>query len=383
MKIALLLPGLERGGAEVRTAALAIGLREAGCDVAVATLRPGGDPDLRSGLERSGIAVHAARELGGWRALLAFCDRAEGGRRLAIHSAMTSAGLMGLALRRRFAAPLVHSFTNSLRPDRPGLPSWLARATWLADASLVRTAEAIHAVSPSVGRQLQRRFPRLRDKVIVIPDLAPEAHSAPEDRAAAALRTPAARNADLRVLMLGRVVAHKGHRLLLEALPEIVAERPKVHAVIAGDGPGRNALERRIARLGMGRYVTFAGETSSPRSFLEWADVVVNTSWYEGLSRAALEAARLGVAVVATTSPAARDLSRLFPGLVRLVPSRSSVALARALLGVAEAGLPSTPAHPNPESPRTAAADMLSLYSRVVDRACARWPASPTPEVLS
>jgi len=63
------------------------------------------------------------------------------------------------------------------------------------------------------------------------------------------------------LLFVGRLVAKKGIRHLLDAMPKVVAERPSVHLNIAGFGPEEDALRRQANELGIAGHVTFLGAT--------------------------------------------------------------------------------------------------------------------------
>lgn len=334
MRVVLLLPGLERAGAETRTVALALALRDAGCAVTVATVRSGGDPDLRARLDARGISVRTLRRRRDRRALRKSCAVARRYGPVVLHSTMTSAGLCGVLLRGQVSAPLLHSFTNTLRPNRTGRHGVMVRLGWAADTFLVRQADAIHAVSRDVGAQLRDRYPAVASKITVLADVTTEAAFEPGDPAARILSDPPARTAQPKVLALGRLAGHKGHDVLLDALPVVARQRPGVHVVMAGTGTERARLERRVTALGVASRVTFAGLTCSPRSFLDWADVVVHASSHEGLSRACIEASMRDVPVIVGNTPAAREHRSLLGGEVRLVPGGNAAALARALLQI-------------------------------------------------
>lgn len=334
MRVVLILPGLERAGAETRTVALALALRDAGCTVTVATLRSGGDSGLRARLDARGISVRTLRNRCDRRAFRESCAAAQRREPMVLHSAMTSAGLYGLLLRQQVSAPLLHSFTNTLRPNRTGRRGFMVRLGWAADAFLVRRVDAIHAVSEDVGAQLRARFPRFAGKITVMADLITEAAFEPGDPAARILSGPPTSAAQPKVLALGRLTGHKGHDILLDALPVVARQRPSVHVVMAGAGAGRARLKSRAVALGVGAHVTFAGPTYSPRSFLDWADVLVHCSSHEGLSRACIEASMRDVPVIVGNTPAAREHRRLSSGEVRLVPGGNAAALALALVQV-------------------------------------------------
>ncbi|WP_165967307.1 glycosyltransferase [Luteimonas aestuarii] len=99
---------------------------------------------------------------------------------------------------------------------------------------------------------------------------------------------------------VGRLVALKNHRLLLDAMPGLLAKHPRLHAVIVGDGPLQPELQRQIDGLGLARHIHLAGPRNDVQALLPAFDVFVLPSRTEGLSIALLEACAAGLAVVAT-----------------------------------------------------------------------------------
>lgn len=93
---------------------------------------------------------------------------------------------------------------------------------------------------------------------------------------------------------------HKNHILLLEAVPAIVAARPRAHFVWLGDGECRPALERRRAELGLEGRVHLAGFRPDAKALMRQFDLFVLSSHLEGLCTSLLDAQALGVPIVAT-----------------------------------------------------------------------------------
>src|SRR5690606_37354265 len=100
--------------------------------------------------------------------------------------------------------------------------------------------------------------------------LPPAATSASRRQARAALGLPPDA---LVVACVGRLVALKNHRLLLDQVQELVAAFPRLHIVLLGDGPERAALERQAQTLGIARRVLFAGTRRDVPKLLPGVDV--------------------------------------------------------------------------------------------------------------
>ena len=62
------------------------------------------------------------------------------------------------------------------------------------------------------------------------------------------------------LLTVARLVPRKGHRIVVEALPRVLAAVPNVKYLIAGDGPEKKSLEERVRELNLERNVVFVGD---------------------------------------------------------------------------------------------------------------------------
>ena len=145
----------------------------------------------------------------------------------------------------------------------------------------------------------------------------------------------------LRIVCTGRLVAAKGHRILLEALALLSAEGVRYSCTLIGDGPERNSLEALSIQLRLDKSVRFLGAMAHQPTLSEvsQAEVFVLASFAEGLPVALMEAMALGVPCVSTTIAAISELIEdKENGL--LVPPANPEALFRALqLLASDAGL--------------------------------------------
>ncbi|MBJ84256.1 MAG: hypothetical protein CMB52_01900 [Euryarchaeota archaeon] len=102
------------------------------------------------------------------------------------------------------------------------------------------------------------------------------------------------------LLAVGRLVARKGYRTLLKAMPEVLQSFPKAHLVIVGRGHMKRTLERQAKRLGVADSLTI--EPGLPfdelAQLFRSADLVAYPSYYEGQGLIPLEAMASGTPVV-------------------------------------------------------------------------------------
>lgn len=118
------------------------------------------------------------------------------------------------------------------------------------------------------------------------------------------------------LLFVGRLVAKKGVRHLLDAMPRLLAAKPGLRLEIVGFGPEEAALRQRVAELGLAGYVDFVGAVPQSElpdryrraSVFVAPFVVAKGGDQEGLGLVLVEAAGCGCPVVAGDVPAVRDV---------------------------------------------------------------------------
>lgn len=132
---------------------------------------------------------------------------------------------------------------------------------------------------------------------------------------------------------VGRLVAEKGLRELFEAARHVNDVHAATAFVVVGPADldkGDAITQRELDDASASAHIRFLGERTDVERFYAAMDVFVIASWREGFSRSGMEAAAMGVPVVATDVRGCRQV--VDDGLTGLlVPVRQPEALAAAI----------------------------------------------------
>lgn len=142
------------------------------------------------------------------------------------------------------------------------------------------------------------------------------------------------------LLFVGRLVEKKGLHHLIEAMPAVLAARPRASLNIIGFGPEQAALEQRVADLGLQERVRFLGslpqehlpEYYRKASLFVAPFVEASNGDQEGLGLVVAEAMACGCPVVVGEVAGVRDLVGDDTGVI--LPAADHVALAAAVTGL-------------------------------------------------
>ncbi|HYA67157.1 MAG TPA: glycosyltransferase family 4 protein [Acidimicrobiales bacterium] len=168
---------------------------------------------------------------------------------------------------------------------------------------LVYRKRSIVAISPSTRAGARRRL-GLKGDIVVIPP--------GSDSVVAPLPSRRARPGDPRIVCVGRLVVHKCTSSIVEAVPSLLREFPRLELHLVGDGPERPPLQALVESLGLGKHVVVHGAVSAPERdrLMRTAWISVNASVGEGWGLSVVEANALGIPVLAYRRPGLRDSIR-------------------------------------------------------------------------
>ncbi|TXH02837.1 MAG: glycosyltransferase family 1 protein [Nevskiaceae bacterium] len=131
--------------------------------------------------------------------------------------------------------------------------------------------------------------------------------------------------------VIAQLIERKGHRYLIQALPEVLARHPLVQVLFFGQGGEQERLERQIRDAGLQRSVHLVGFHADLMHWLGALDLVVHPALMEGLGVSLLQASSLGIPIIASRAGGIPEAVR--DGLNGLlVPPADVAALTQALL---------------------------------------------------
>ncbi len=296
MRLTLVIPSLECGGAERVMCALANAWAERGHDVTVLTMNREGSPafflqpsvkrrQLDLPAEPANFVVSASRQLFRIRALRRSFRELKPDL---IISFLTHANILTLLAARRLAIPVIVSERADPSMYKIGfLWESLRRMTYPWARMLVCQTQ-------SSLRWFQRHY-GLKGCVIPNPVGAPFCEQ----------RDAASRNSDngFTVFAVGRLSHEKGFDLLLRAFARVVERHPDWSLKVIGDGPLRSELIADSHQMQLEKRVEFLGAVADPFPLLRSADLFVLPSRFEGFPNALCEAMALGVAPISFDCP--------------------------------------------------------------------------------
>lgn len=133
------------------------------------------------------------------------------------------------------------------------------------------------------------------------------------------------------ILGLGRLEQQKRFDILMDTVKLLVSQgHNKLVAFIAGDGSLKTFLEEHLAKLGIEQHCRLIGHYNNVMELYDAADVLVQSSDYEGTPTVVVEAMAMNLPIVATDAGGTAELIR--HGVHgRIVPCGSPVSLAKSI----------------------------------------------------
>jgi D-inositol-3-phosphate glycosyltransferase len=226
-----------------------------------------------------------------------------------VHAHYWLSGVVGLALRERWAVPVVQMFHTLARLKNEAARTAEEREPELRvaeEARIVGLADRIVAASPVEQEYLARHYGVDRRRIAVIPCGVDTELFRPGPQAEARATLGLAPGPVL--LYVGRIAPVKGLDTLLDAVARLRDHGRALQLLIVGgdsDEPldsHEAELHRRVGQLRLGAHVRFVGARTQPvlRTYYVAADITVLPSYYESFGMVALEAMACANPVIAS-----------------------------------------------------------------------------------
>jgi glycosyltransferase involved in cell wall biosynthesis len=181
---------------------------------------------------------------------------------------------------------------------------------WLDRRLAPRTARVVGNSQAVADFYIHQGIPR--EKLAVIPngvEIPPALPDEARNEARHEIRHELKIGSEDRVIgYIGRLAEQKRVRDLVWAFELVRVVNPEVKFLIAGDGPERPALEQFAQKLGLEGRVRFLGHREDADRLMQAIDVFWLASGFEGQSNSALEAMAAGKPVVLSDIPPNREL---------------------------------------------------------------------------
>jgi glycosyltransferase involved in cell wall biosynthesis len=135
---------------------------------------------------------------------------------------------------------------------------------------------------------------------------------------------------NLSLAVIAQLIPRKGHRFLIDAMPQLLKSFPNLHLLLFGQGPLEDELKQQVDRLALQDQITFAGFRADLPRILPCLDLVAHPALMEGLGIALLQAAGAGKPIVAVRAGGMPEVVKDGENGL-LVPPADTDALASAL----------------------------------------------------
>ena len=167
-----------------------------------------------------------------------------------------------------------------------------------------READKVVSISDKCVQVLQDNYPDMRNKFVFLPNLTSSVVL--KKTAKAAIDEKFLKDI-FNIVSVGRLTEAKGFDMAIDALKILKERKVPVHWWIVGDGELRECLEKQVRNNGVEQYLTFLGSKSNPYPYMNNADLIVQTSRWEGKSVVLDEAKILGKPILATAYATVKD----------------------------------------------------------------------------
>lgn len=161
---------------------------------------------------------------------------------------------------------------------------------------------AIIGCSDKATKMLQAYLPKLENRIKCIPN---GINIAQYTNANSGTALPPRIENEFRLVMIGRFHYPKNQELLIKAVYNL---DNNVLLYLVGDGENLNTCKSAVKELNVNERVHFLGIRNDIPQILKSVDVMVHSSYWEGLPISILEGMAAGLPIIASNSPGIREI---------------------------------------------------------------------------
>ena len=173
------------------------------------------------------------------------------------------------------------------------------------DEPYFKRMDAIVTISDTCAEVLEEEFPDLKEKIYNFPNII--SSSAIRKRASEKEVEEFSAYEGLKIVSVGRLNVQKGFDLAIDAATLLKEKGIKFKWLILGNGELMPELSDQIKKKQVENEILLIGPRENPYVYMKLADIVAQTSRWEGKSVVLDEAKIIGTPIVTTNYPTAKD----------------------------------------------------------------------------
>lgn len=174
------------------------------------------------------------------------------------------------------------------------------------ERNYLKKADLIATISTKCVESIRTEFPELKGKVVCLENLSSKkliirlaGENQPEEFIGI--------KDYIKIVSVGRLVKLKGYDMVVDAAKILRECRINFQWFIIGEGEERKALEKQIREKAVEKYVHLIGMRENPYPYIKYADIIVQSSRYEGKSVVLDEAKILEKPIIVTNYNSVED----------------------------------------------------------------------------
>ena len=313
MKIVLIIPSLDAGGAERMLSELANYWSAQGHQVSIVHMKPDGYVSfypLHASISMvpmsSGRLAHPDSQIGKsliyLKAIFHVRKKIKKIQPDIVISFLKTTNMVTLLATHGLSIPIIISERSDPTNDRNSIIfDWIRQRLYTRARQIVMQTESAAAFFK----------PIFKDRIRILPNWV----RCPQTiKSSAELQQPVQN-----IISVGRLISSKGFEDLIQSFNQLASDCPDIQLTIYGEGPQRSAIETLIRSLGLQNRVYLPGTIQNVAKVLTQSDLFVFSSQHEGFPNVLCEALSVGLPVIASDCSGNVDVvtdrmnGRLFP----------------------------------------------------------------------